>query len=314
MDRRLSVHAGAPWGLDRIDTIGEPAVSGAGGARNMLAHSCPAARLSSLRWRSYRLPRPHTLVACPPDRRRDRPQIRRWRSDGRGRARVHRGHRRVGLAHPVRRPRGRRAHGEGRTSRRPHTPITHHPPTTAIIPCVPLLHHPATPSSHPSLSQARPYLWGNKPLCKPVNGILPADDYGCDGPYDGHGTHVASTVGGRTFGVAKEVTIVPVAFNNRFWCPSKGKFECFSETDVRANLECEPHATLAPPPPPPPSPPRPRHLRHRRRRLRHPQRTTPEPGLAASQPPALARSNGRSALVATGGCLTTAQSTPTRAA
>ena len=72
VDRRLSVHAGAPWGLDRIDTIGEPAVSGAGGARNMLAHSCPAARLSSLRWRSYRLPRPRTFVACPSDRRLDR--------------------------------------------------------------------------------------------------------------------------------------------------------------------------------------------------------------------------------------------------
>ena len=148
--RRLSVHAGAPWGLDRIDTIGEPAVSGAGGARNMLAHSCPAARLSSLRWRSYRLPRPRTLVACPPDRWLDRRRIRRRRPNGNERARVHRGHGRAGLARRLRRPRGQRAHGEGRTSRRPppHTPTSYN--TTRPRLPAPRAYHPPPLTTHAS--------------------------------------------------------------------------------------------------------------------------------------------------------------------
>ena len=137
--RRLSVHAGAPWGLDRIDTIGEPAVSGAGGARNMLAHSCPAARLGSLRWRSYRLPRPRTLVACPPDRWLDRRRIRRRRPNGNERARVHRGHGRAGLARRLRKSRGQREHGEARTSRRLHTPTARatRPPAKPRAPASP---------------------------------------------------------------------------------------------------------------------------------------------------------------------------------
>ena len=148
--RRLSVHAGAPWGLDRIDSIGEPAVSGAGGARNMLAHSCPAARLSSLRWRSYRLPRPRTLVACPPDRWLDRRRIRRRRPNGNERARVHRGHGRAGLARRLRKSRGQREHGEARTSRRLHTPAARatRPPTMATRSSAPTPPHPPT-AQHP---------------------------------------------------------------------------------------------------------------------------------------------------------------------
>ena len=119
-----------------------------------------------------------------------------------------------------------------------------------------------------SSSQARPWPvlgWDMCASCKPVNGMLPADSSWCFG----HGTHVASTVGGRNFGVAKEVTIVPVSSCPRFFCASNRKFECFSEIDMRANLECAPRhtcaataaaaaaaatatASAAPPPPPPP--------------------------------------------------------------
>ena len=50
--------------------------------------------------------------------------------------------------------------------------------------------------------------------CQAVNGILPADGTGCQG----HGTHVASTVGGLKHGVAKNVTIVPVFSCFGFLC------------------------------------------------------------------------------------------------
>ena len=47
--------------------------------------------------------------------------------------------------------------------------------------------------------------------CQAVNGILPSNGNGCSG----HGTHVASIVGGLIYGVAKEVTIVPAARASR---------------------------------------------------------------------------------------------------
>ena len=58
--------------------------------------------------------------------------------------------------------------------------------------------------------------------CQAVNGILPADGTGCQG----HGTHVASTVGGLKYGVAKNVTVVPVFSCFGFTC-SNGSLEQF---------------------------------------------------------------------------------------
>ena len=56
--------------------------------------------------------------------------------------------------------------------------------------------------------------------CQAVKGVLPADGSRCQG----HGTHVASTVGGLKHGVAKNVTIVPV-------------FSCFGLTCSDGSLE-----------------------------------------------------------------------------
>ena len=68
--------------------------------------------------------------------------------------------------------------------------------------------------------------------CQAVNGILPADGTGCQG----HGTHVASTVGGLKHGVAKNVTIVPVFSCFGFLC-SNGRVGCGRTTDISASLE-----------------------------------------------------------------------------
>jgi len=68
--------------------------------------------------------------------------------------------------------------------------------------------------------------------CQAVNGILPADGTGCGG----HGTHVASTVGGLNYGVAKEVTLVPAFTCFGLLC-SDGTNRCGSSSDIRANLE-----------------------------------------------------------------------------
>ena len=89
--------------------------------------------------------------------------------------------------------------------------------------------------------------------CQAVNGILPADGFLCGD----HGTHVASTVGGLDYGVAKNVTLVPAFSCFKFRCLS-GRFECGSSSDIRANLEYTlPHRyvsrsprSAAPPPPP----------------------------------------------------------------
>jgi hypothetical protein len=76
--------------------------------------------------------------------------------------------------------------------------------------------HPFTPPAKRPLSlpfsqaQAHPECAS----CQAVNGILPADGTGCQG----HGTHVASTVGGLKHGVAKNVTIVPVFSCFGFLC------------------------------------------------------------------------------------------------
>jgi len=68
--------------------------------------------------------------------------------------------------------------------------------------------------------------------CQAVNGILPADGTGCSG----HGTHVASTVGGLKYGVAKEVTIVPAFTCFKLRC-GDGTYGCGSGADISANLE-----------------------------------------------------------------------------
>ena len=100
----------------------------------------------------------------------------------------------------------------------------------------PTQHRPIT-AHHPS-PQARVHTECDS--CQAVNGVLPADGSGCSG----HGTHVASTVGGLKHGVAKEVTIVPAFSCFMFRC-SDGSYRCGSMADITANLECAPSA-LAP--------------------------------------------------------------------
>ena len=90
---------------------------------------------------------------------------------------------------------------------------------------------PQRPLSHDLFSQARVH--AACASCQAVNGILPADGTGCGG----HGTHVASTVGGLVHGVAKEVTIVPAFTCFKFRCRD-GRYECGSGSDIAANLEC----------------------------------------------------------------------------
>ena len=65
--------------------------------------------------------------------------------------------------------------------------------------------------------------------CQAVNGILPASGTGCNG----HGTHVASTVGGLKHGVAKNVTLVPVFSCFRFPCRRDGSVLTLTLTPVR---------------------------------------------------------------------------------
>ena len=100
----------------------------------------------------------------------------------------------------------------------------------------PTQHRPIT-AHHPS-PQARVHTECDS--CQAVNGVLPADGSGCSG----HGTHVASTVGGLKHGVAKEVTIVPAFSCFKFRC-SDGSYRCGRMADITANLECAPSA-LAP--------------------------------------------------------------------
>ena len=57
--RRLSVHAGAPWGIDRIDTKGEPVVNIGGYGWPTQLPSAPQ------RSRSYRLPLAPSSLALP---------------------------------------------------------------------------------------------------------------------------------------------------------------------------------------------------------------------------------------------------------
>ena len=135
--------------------------------------------------------------------------------------------------------------------------------------------HPHRPTFTPSPPQHQVGRgWWARPRdeckwCQAYKGILPAvaaDSTKCSG----HGTHVASIVGGLTYGVAKEVTIVPVASCNRIACQHNGKptgkSDCSSTADVSANLECAPRHLRRPPPPrpppplpPPPAPPAPAH-------------------------------------------------------
>ena len=105
---------------------------------------------------------------------------------------------------------------------------------------------PLTPPDHRSHTHRRPtpslVLHSSQSLernecasCQAVNGILPADGTGCGG----HGTHVASTVGGLNYGVAKEVTLVPAFTCFGLLC-SDGTNRCGSSSDIRANLEYVP--------------------------------------------------------------------------
>ena len=108
-----------------------------------------------------------------------------------------------------------------------HYPMPQHPPhepTTAHYPL------PANPSPHPPSSQA--FEHAECASCQAVNGILPAGGTGCSG----HGTHVASTVGGLKYGVAKKVTIVPASSCFKLPC-GDGTYACGSGLDISANLE-----------------------------------------------------------------------------
>ena len=118
-----------------------------------------------------------------------------------------------------------RTHG---SRRQPHTP---HPfNTTTCAPQHPSTKHPLTaldPFTPPaqrtlSLPFSQAQVHSECASCQAVNGILPADGTGCQG----HGTHVASTVGGLKHGVAKNVTIVPVFSCFGFTC-SNGSFKQF---------------------------------------------------------------------------------------
>lgn len=67
--------------------------------------------------------------------------------------------------------------------------------------------------------------------CVPDAGRLPADGVNCGD----HGTHVASTVAGRDYGVAKGATIVPVY--TCFRLPCRWGPVCGSSADIAAGLE-----------------------------------------------------------------------------
>ena len=60
--RRLSVQVGAPWGIDRIDTNGEPAVRSWRRPQLWLAHISAQSAPRQPGWRSSALPRPRTQV------------------------------------------------------------------------------------------------------------------------------------------------------------------------------------------------------------------------------------------------------------
>ena len=109
-------------------------------------------------------------------------------------------------------------HPSDTITRPPAHPATQHPRSPRSPPLHPT--SPAHPLSSLPFSQARVH--PECASCQAVNGILPADGTGCQG----HGTHVASTVGGLKYGVAKEVTIVPVFSCFGFLC-SNGSLKHF---------------------------------------------------------------------------------------
>ena len=115
-----------------------------------------------------------------------------------------------------------RTHGSPRTAhtsfRHYHTRAPAQPPTAPAHRSPPLFTPLAQRILSLPFSQARVH--PECASCQAVNGILPADGTGCQG----HGTHVASTVGGLKHGVAKNVTIVPV-------------FSCFGLTCSDGSLE-----------------------------------------------------------------------------
>ena len=212
--RRLSVHEGAPWGLDRIDTNG--------GAKN---RSYDDGDLTGKGVRVY-------IVDTG---------VQGSHVDFGGR--VVNGHtvRAADVAARIRPP--------AIIPRAPASPH-HPPPLTTPSPLPP----PLTPTPQPSPS-SQAFEHTECASCQAVNGILPADGTGCNG----HGTHVASTVGGLKYGVAKAVTIVPAFSCFKFLC-NDGTYRCGSGADIAANLECAPRHTCAP--------------RRRCRRRRRPQCTT----------------------------------------
>ena len=93
---------------------------------------------------------------------------------------------------------------------KPHTPPSfrhyHTRPSTPTQYAL-TAHHPFTPLAQRTLSLpfSQAQVHPECASCQAVDGILPADGTECQG----HGTHVASTVGGLKHGVAKNVTIVP---------------------------------------------------------------------------------------------------------
>ena len=187
--RRLSVHAGAPWGLDRIDTKGSTRddkyddgdLTGKGVRVYIVDTGVQGSHVDF----GGRVVNGHTVRAAPVAAR-----------------------------------------------------ICPRPP--AIIPRAqhPSPQHPIPATLHILFSsQSRTHTECDS--CQAVNGILPADGSGCSG----HGTHVASTVGGLKHGVAKNVTIVPAFSCFGFLC-SDGKRGCGRGVDISANLQCAPSALV----------------------------------------------------------------------
>ena len=119
-----------------------------------------------------------------------------------------------------------------------HTPPDYRPPAPTPTPfrlllgIYPPLTAPCIPLPLSSLPRTQSKVRDECASCQAVNGILPADGTGCDG----HGTHVASTVGGGKYGVAKKVTIVPASSCFKLPC-GDGTYACGSGLDISANLE-----------------------------------------------------------------------------
>ena len=239
--RRLTVHDGAPWGLDRIDGVDDNSYDDGdltGGGTGVRVYIVDSGIQGTHVDFGNRVVNGYTVRAA---------QVSACKGSSRP-------------CYP-----------------RLQAPHSHHPTTVHRS----HTHRRPNPFPCPSLlSQSRER--SECASCQAVNGILPANGTGCSG----HGTHVASTVGGLGYGVAKNVTLVPAFICFKLPC-SNGRNGCASTSDIIASLEYVP--------------------RHPARPSRHPPFPTNSPQRAALtprglvQPPVVARSNGRPALDAAGG-------------